>query len=530
MSIPLRWSDGKHIKSSNHEVAVTYDYSRKFLEINVSIPKYFFGNNVIEIITPPHSKYFSVNNLSPYQHIKFWRSSIKKVLYKLLLIFSGSNFLPLDWTDVEIFRIDLCVNQVFDTKHEALRYLDLQKRYHKKYISKTSSAENLFPTSITFKTKNYYAKIYHKGTEFAKQSKKIRQQCHERARAGENLEGSNILNSEKMIPELQEYADRVLRYEFEFKASELTYIFNHRLNKHWSSHFLTMKKIYKYVSRSQENIQFIKNWVKKFEDVHGVFHDELVPNFIRIRFYTKSLLDGSKREFSAKEYRMIRILHKYGIKKHEHIKDWMKFMDTELNKSRHFFIATNDVNTLRKDIVNPHTKEVVGQLTPLTDTPTICKFSPLLMIACCNELNKFFNSFQIEQKTDDDTLRDKIQAHNDRINSEISAALLNIEKVRLKKLLVGFRLQRSLIEFQNLISRKDPPRNHLGTIYSKPTYYRTKRLYLEITGKKFQIAHSYLGNVNRDYNSIYRHLIDNLQFTYFADFYNSAFVSHHFEV
>jgi len=72
---------------------------------------------------------------------------------------------------IEIRRLDICYNQYFPTKSDALAYLDQQKklslkrRKKQKHIKET----NNYTTTLAFTaSNNSYFKIYHKGSEYSK--------------------------------------------------------------------------------------------------------------------------------------------------------------------------------------------------------------------------------------------------------------------------------------------------------------------------------------------------------------------------
>ena len=98
-----------------------------------------------------------------------------KRTYKRLINFIQNFFkrefmLPdiVDLSLVEINRIDLAFNQVFEDKQAALQYLEYQKKIRKKNIRVNSNNFRDYETSLMYITKRYSLKIYHKGTEYAR--------------------------------------------------------------------------------------------------------------------------------------------------------------------------------------------------------------------------------------------------------------------------------------------------------------------------------------------------------------------------
>src|SRR5690606_27955484 len=74
-----------------------------------------------------------------------------------------------DYNYIEIRRIDLCYNQHFETKEEALMYLENQKKLKKEKNYNTKSQTKSFGTTHAQTTSfGSYFKIYHKGSEYSK--------------------------------------------------------------------------------------------------------------------------------------------------------------------------------------------------------------------------------------------------------------------------------------------------------------------------------------------------------------------------
>lgn len=197
--IPLTKRTSFNIPSSNYLLSYFYKIQEDTLEFNFSVPKFMYGTNVL-------------------QYVPYFEQSSKEV-FRFLSRFIDEFCLKvfpdkIDLEDLELCRIDLCYNQFFPSKVDALRYLSAQEEIMNKYArSSKNRGKNYKNESIVYVTDRYSFKIYHKGTEFAKNDKK--------QLAKKNPKGYNI-------NDLQHQADRILRYEITFRRSMISYLFKER--------------------------------------------------------------------------------------------------------------------------------------------------------------------------------------------------------------------------------------------------------------------------------------------------------------
>jgi hypothetical protein len=207
------------LKSSHYNIAYKIDYLRDFIAFNVAIPKYVYGTNVVLYNTGPMAKDFVY-----YKH-----SSIEQNLadsYRRLFRFFDKFFIKqfgeisIDRRDVEVNRIDICYNQVFSSKEASIDYLNELRKLKKKYARDATNYSRDWKTSIVYKTERYSFKVYHKGTEFAKNdAKKLREV---------NESGAGKFD----VDHYQKFADKILRYEMTFRNSQISYLFmNHLFRK-----------------------------------------------------------------------------------------------------------------------------------------------------------------------------------------------------------------------------------------------------------------------------------------------------------
>lgn len=196
--LPLTYRSTFNIASSHYTLSYSLNNSNDFLEFNFSVPKYLFGTNLFQF----------VNNFSQDSDLTF------KSLILFLKKFFKENFLEMPiFEDVEIHRIDCCYNQFFNSKNDALHYLDLQKELLVKYARSSRNNFRSYDTSLMYITKRYSFKIYHKGTEFRKHD------------YNSILKAGNPFNYP--LSEFLEKSDCILRYEMTFRKSYINYLFRH---------------------------------------------------------------------------------------------------------------------------------------------------------------------------------------------------------------------------------------------------------------------------------------------------------------
>lgn len=207
----------KQVSNSGHYAfAYRIDVTRDFIEFNFSVPKYKFGSNVLMFVEHYGDRDFIFYDCRTLEYNirrapAFIKSFIKYFLKKEFIT-------KIDLIDIEVNRIDVCFNQVFKSKEEALAYFNLQKKLRKKHSREEDGGKTDYNTSFMYSTKRSSSKIYHKGTEYRKN----------------DLKEHSKINKEKGyiyfdIDKYQELADRILRYELTIRCAELNYLFKHNI-------------------------------------------------------------------------------------------------------------------------------------------------------------------------------------------------------------------------------------------------------------------------------------------------------------
>lgn len=233
-----------NIASSHYSISFFINETRDFIELNFSIPKYLYTTNVMQFID---------------QHNTSSRHCYDKLINLLSEFFNKYFPWTPDWEDVEVNRIDICFNQFFLSKGDALRYLQEQKDLSIKYAKTETNVPGNYSTpgdgltTVMYTTQNYSFKIYHKGTEFRKNDFK--------ELVKNNPMGFNLM-------ELAENADKVLRYEMTCRKGLLNYLFKEKL-------------------RDNENTVFNHNFTK-IKNLKGSRRNNMMRDLGRVPVYTGS--------------------------------------------------------------------------------------------------------------------------------------------------------------------------------------------------------------------------------------------------
>ncbi|AXH78158.1 MAG: structural protein [Bacteriophage sp.] len=240
--LPLHIHMKMKIASSHYTLNLRPNFERDFIEFNFSIPKFIYSTNTFQFIDR--------SNYSPeFTH--------DKLLHFLHDFFSKYFTVIPEKKYIEINRIDLCYNQIFESKENALRYLEEQKNIN---IVNARSDKNKFTSfvenddlgqqkqsSIMYVTKNYSFKIYHKGTEFAKNDLK-------------QLLKKNPLKLH--LGEISELADRMLRYELTARKGLFNYLLDRVIDNYNPERVQFLKKC---------NLKYKKKGVQEITQSYSFF-------------------------------------------------------------------------------------------------------------------------------------------------------------------------------------------------------------------------------------------------------------------
>ena len=353
----VRFKSQEKINNSGHYYFHVFEnLDKDYLEFNFSIPKYVYGTNVMMFC-----EHYTNRNFICY-HNSMFDYNFKRA-YDLLIHFI-TNFFDkefiendiVDFSDVEINRIDLCFNQVFYNKREALQYLEYQKKVRKKNLSISSDNYREYESSFMFTTKRYSAKIYHKGTEYTKHDRKE----HERINKQKGREYFNI-NA------LQDFSDRMLRYEITFRDTMLSYLFNHKVFRKNCPIHKQRYEIYKKVESAKEKNERIAQRTGSFKNIRN----------------KQRYIDS----------------HPFIIIDRNHLAIHNK-MSKLLNRKRQFLVKTN------------RSIEEFNSVTMGSTFDPRALFSKALFLECAKFFKAFITEFQIKEKPSEAIVRERIDKYN----------------------------------------------------------------------------------------------------------------------
>lgn len=356
------------LKSSHYTIAYKIDVIKNYVEINLSIPKYIFGTNILLFNRPHTSKNFFA---AKHNEIKVNLDEAHKRLFSFLNKFFATEFGSIELTPekIEINRIDICYNQVFDSKEDALDYLNHLKKLRKKNARDTTnySRGRNWKSSITYVTDRYSFKVYHKGSEFAKNDAK-------------KLTDINLSGNHKFrfpTPYYQLFADKILRYEMTFRGSQLSYLY-----------------------------------------MNNVFRSDCYLWKAGVELYKKAKQAKQKSFESFMEFRK-------GLERDE--QQLLDYTNNTISKTKHFFLAVDSRSARFDDETRPH------KIAPVDGKPErfdyYAPFSADLWHLATRQFLRVLDEFKLEVHQDHHSILTKADAHNKKILSDRSKLeLLEISK------------------------------------------------------------------------------------------------------
>ena len=397
------------VKSSAYYVSYLINTANNFIEFNFSIPKYKFGTNVVQFIQHFTHKDFMITRNSGFEfNLVRTRTRLLSFLKNFFDKELGEDLSKWE-RDVEIHRFDLCFNQIFDDKHDALKYLSHQKGIKQRY-ERIASKKMEFETSIYLPGKYFTCKIYHKGSEFY-------------AGDGDATHLNRVNKKLKFqkfdIDKIGDFADRILRYEIEFKNTGLNYLYKNYIFRKDDKVFKRLKKAYKRVTSA---------WKKK------------------------DSLDPYQRKYSQK------------VRNHADWRVWER--DAELygqmvSQSSAFMLdvdtyaAQSNNHDVESEYNDRHTKVRVKKRAPFSDE---------LLKLCFDKFRKFFTKNQLSGRVRIDNLQRQIDNYNLRAR--------NLKKLGEKASPKRISAIRKYLEYAQTHSEKTMIKNKM---YSRQAIYNMKK-------------------------------------------------------
>ncbi|MBC7410897.1 MAG: hypothetical protein H7331_00390, partial [Bacteroidia bacterium] len=226
-------SKPKHNPSSTYKIIYNLDPNYGKITAEFSLPKYIYGTNIIQSVENVNEKdfTFSTDKFNIDHHVK----DCYDRFYKMINQYFKNEFplCKIDFTQIEITRIDLCFNHIFETKTDAFAYLDLMKESKRNY-QRSTHPTGRYETSFMHVSGNDYSfKAYLKGPEYARDD------------APEHRKINKLKNKQIFdVDFLQQTADKIIRYEITCRRQYFDYHHNFKLNRKNSREHSLLRKIF----------------------------------------------------------------------------------------------------------------------------------------------------------------------------------------------------------------------------------------------------------------------------------------------
>ncbi|WP_136465205.1 phage/plasmid replication domain-containing protein [Flagellimonas onchidii] len=182
----MRFTDERKVKEVNMSINGTYrvpssyngityriNESAGYIDFQMSVPKYLYGHSLAEFVPQINSNLYDGNFLKAHSW-GFQQKYIHERLDSFIDTFINDvcNHFQLEALlnkrYIEVRRVDLCFNQYFGSKEDALRYLKhLKAINHNRYKSNQKAPRDYNTSLEYYSSTGAYFKIYHKGTEYS---------------------------------------------------------------------------------------------------------------------------------------------------------------------------------------------------------------------------------------------------------------------------------------------------------------------------------------------------------------------------
>lgn len=182
----MQFTDERKVKEVNMSINGTYrvpssyngityriNESAGYIDFQMSVPKYLYGHSLAEFVPQINSDRYERDFMKAHTW-NFQQKHIHKRLNEFIDIFINDicNHFQLEALlnkrYIEVRRVDLCFNQYFDSKQDALRYLEHLKAINHNRYKSNQKAPREYNTSLEYySSTGAYFKIYHKGTEYS---------------------------------------------------------------------------------------------------------------------------------------------------------------------------------------------------------------------------------------------------------------------------------------------------------------------------------------------------------------------------
>ena len=325
--------------------------------------------------------------------------------------------LEVQWSCIEILRLDMCFNQMFNSRSDALQYLGYQKLITKKHARETSNAYTNYKTSIFYSAEGYSSKIYHKGTEYEKKDRKEHDKINK-------LTGKKYYDTEK----LQELADRTLRYEIAFKKRKLDYLYNQKVFRVKSKQYIFLTGLYNKL-KSFDMQKKLTCPVINDELVNGPLYD-LIQEYNEkymtqaqqqtvLQFLCEAFMRSGRQTKYLTEHDIFKMYNKFYIEWGRLITTSRKYLfgmtkgqrrdyDKDVNSNINLMFKGEEINYKHDSSSN----------RPFFYTERNVHFSKELFAVMGQAMNEFMLDFKVLERKDADVYLKRLDAYNDKIDRD----------------------------------------------------------------------------------------------------------------
>ena len=376
--------------SSHYKVIFMVNIFKDLIQFSFSIPKYFYGHNIAQNVLNVNEVNFSMLDSSIDYAIDNGFERLNRYIYQ----FFDNEFpgVKIDYSHLELKRLDFCYNQIFKSKSDAFEYLELQRQLKKKNLRDDTTKSNNYSTSIMYYNKDYSVKIYHKGSEFAKNDKYELNQINR---------SSNIKFDTEY---LQEISDKILRYEITIRPSYMSYIFNQKLFRKDSKQFQTWKSLYNKIkskNKSLENKKFFddRDKAQMFESLFLLFKNKTDKDTgLKLFEYLHQYFYKQKNKTEITLIQATRLMNKFYLEFDVLIHTKRKFLFLLNKEDRQMFNHDNftNINKFETFKIVPFTKDLYTLMN--------------------NKLIEFIKDMEVEQKKSLSHYLKEIDSYNDSID------------------------------------------------------------------------------------------------------------------
>ena len=508
----------KHIPSSSNYVNVKHDTQFNFAQIEFSIPKFLFANNVIECIPGLTSKFRKYGRYDSKSLVDFWLKTIKNVIQEL---FSDITFgaEKIDLRDVEIRRWDICYNQLFPTMEDSLFMLECMKN-----VRIPKGGETMFHPfdyAVTFNNPRYYFKIYHKGKEFSKNGISDLEKQLKFFQENKHEVPYFLAKSINQVPALQEYANRILRYELECKNGLMSYLFNRKIKKRFIPEYKELRTIIFYLF-NPEILPFFKNYQTYYQNDLGQISNVRTRDFRYQAFILSEELQGRKgpqktivndkklQEFLFNVDHNVNVLRTKFNLTYAHKDYWKRikilneFLIKEDTKQSCFMLECDEIDMAnvsnQKYVVKGNKELQFADI--LTPTPLMQKFSTILMLECIEKHIYFFDNFQFRQIPDQQKIALNVQRLNEKTKKKTDS---NYNKEITYRGSYTMNQSNVILMYKALADYGGFDGLKKAGIFSRKTLYRYKKKIQELEGTNANFHYEeFTQNYCRDSKMFYK--------------------------